>query len=130
MLYPSPANPGLGLTTLVLTLSALVIVFILIVLVESTALQLMGWGDLRRSLWGAVLMNLASLLLSIFFLAMAPKFGLPGIGVSWFLSTLIEWLVLQRLGPFPRGRSLLVSGVANVASYLILILPAYLMAPR
>ena len=130
MPYPSPGGFWLGLGALVLTLSALVIVFVLIILVEGTVLQLMGWGDLRRSMWSAFLMNLASLVFSLFFLGLAPKLGVPGLGLAWFLSTLVEWAVLQRLERGRRGRNLLIAIAANLASYLILILPAYLTAPR
>jgi hypothetical protein len=118
--------PVLGI--LALEAAMLVIVFALIVLIESTVMQLLGWGDRRRSVKGALLMNLLSVIVTLIFLGLAPRWGISGLLLSGLASVLLEWLVLQRLEP-GRGRyNLLVALAANLASYLLLLLPAFLMA--
>jgi hypothetical protein len=54
------AGPGLVVGLLAFGVAFVFILFLLIVLVETVALQLLRWGDFRSSLKASVLMNLAS----------------------------------------------------------------------
>ena len=103
-----------------------IILFMLIVLAETVALQLLRWGDFRRSLRAAFWMNLASTPVGLLFLWLTPALGLPGILIAWALSALIEWLVLVRLQPGEVRLNLIAAVIANLASYLLLIIPSYL----
>ena len=105
-----------------------IILFLLIVLVETVALQLLRWGDLRGSLRASFWMNLASTVVGLFFLWLVPALGLLGILIAWALSALIEWLVLMRLQRGERQLNLIVAVIANLASYLLLIIPSYLLS--
>jgi hypothetical protein len=98
----------------------------LIIIIESAVLQLMRWGDFKRSLAGAIWMNLASTLFGLIFTLLANELGGFSLLISWALSVVIEALVLMRHKPGERRHNWLVALVANLASYLILILPAYL----
>jgi hypothetical protein len=109
-------------------LAFFIILFLLIALVETVALQLLRWGDFKRCLKASVMMNLASTVLGLLFLWLVPALGWLGISIAWALSVLIEWLVLMRLQPGERRLNLMAAVVANLASYLLLIVPSYLMS--
>lgn len=109
-----------------LVIGALVVLLLLIIVIESAALQLIGWGDLRRTLRSSLYMNLGSMLLTFLFLALIPQLGSLGLLFGWFVSVVIESLVLRRMKP-EGGRSNWTAAIlANLASYAILILPVYL----
>jgi hypothetical protein len=120
------AAPGLVLGQLALTAGFLVLLFALIVLVESVVLQVLRWGSFKRSLRGSFWMNLASTLVGFLVLSLVPRLGFIGLLIAWALSVLIEWLVLARFQPGEQRYTLSLAGSANVVSYLLLILPAYL----
>jgi hypothetical protein len=122
------AGPGLVVGLLVFGVAFVIILFLLIVLVETVALQLLGWGDFKSSVKAAVLMNLASTLLGLAFLWLVPVLGFLGIVIAWALSVLIEWLVLMRLNRSENRRNLIIAAVANLASYALLIVPSYLLS--
>ncbi|MEW5870110.1 MAG: hypothetical protein AB1894_12600 [Chloroflexota bacterium] len=126
---PDVAGPGLLIGIYALGIGILCVLFLLIVVIESAVLQFMRWGSFRRSLRGSFLMNLASTLVGFFFLALLPQWKLLGILVAWALSVLIEGLVLLRLQRDAGRRNWTVALVANLVSYAILIVPAYLFAP-
>jgi len=118
--------PGLVLGQLALTVGFLVFLFALIVLVESVVLQVLRWGSFKRSLRGAFWMNLASTLAGFLLLSLVPHLGFLALLVAWVLSVLIEWAVLARFQPGSRRYTLSLALSANLVSYLLLILPAYL----
>jgi len=118
------AGPSL-LISFGFTIVALIIMFFLIVIIETAVLQLMRWGKFRASLKTSFWMNLGSTLVGFLFLAMVPQFGLLGLVFGWFASVLIEALVLMRFKPGERRHNWLVSLIANLASYMILLLPTY-----
>jgi len=123
---PDVAAPGLVLGQLALTAGFLVLLFSLIVLVESVVLQVMRWGSFKRSLRGSFWMNLASTLVGFFVLSLVPRLGFLGLLVAWMLSVLIEWAVLARFQPGQKRYMVSLALSANLVSYLLLILPAYL----
>ena len=123
---PDVAAPGLVLGQLALTAGFLVLLFSLIVLVESVVLQVMRWGSFKRSLRGSFWMNLASTLVGFFVLSLVPRLGFLGLLVAWMLSVLIEWAVLARFQPGQKRFTLTLALSANLVSYLLLILPAFL----
>jgi len=123
---PDVAAPGLVLGQLALTAGFLVLLFSLIVLVESVVLQVLRWGSFKRSLRGSFWMNLASTLVGFFVLSLVPRLGFLGLLVAWMLSVLIEWAVLARFQPGQKRYMVSLALSANLVSYLLLILPAYL----
>ncbi len=123
---PDVAAPGLVLGQLALTAGFLILLFSLIVLVESVLLQVLRWGSFKRSLRGSFWMNLASTLVGFFVLSLVPRLGFLGLLVAWAISVLIEWAVLARFQPGKKRYTLTLALSANLVSYLLLILPAYL----
>ncbi len=124
--FPDVATPGLVLGQLALTAGFLVLLFFLIVFVETVVLQVLRWGNFKRSLRGSFWMNLASTLAGFLVLSLVPRLGLWGLLVAWVLSVLIEWAVLAHFEPGARRYTLSLALSANLVSYLLLIMPAYL----
>jgi hypothetical protein len=119
------AAPGLVLGQLALTAGFLVLLFSLIVLVESVVLQVLRWGSFKRSLRGSFWMNLVSTLAGFLVLSQVPRLGFWGVLIAWAMSVLIEWAVLVRFQPGEKRYTFSLSISANAVSYLLLILPAY-----
>ena len=111
-----------------LIVAALFVFFLLVVLAESVVLQLLGWGDLRQSLRSSFFMNLVSSPFVIISLALVPRLGLSGLLISFVTSILCESLVLARLKKVSLRESWWIAITANLASYLIFILPTYLFS--
>ena len=120
------AAPGLVLGQLALTAGFLVLLFSLIVLVESVVLQVLRWGSFKRSLRGSFWMNLASTLIGFLVLSLVPRLGFAGLLIAWAASVLIEWAILARYQPGEKRYTFSLAMSANLVSYLLLILPAYL----
>jgi hypothetical protein len=123
---PDVAAPGLVFGQLALTAIFLVLLFSLIVFVESVVLQVLRWGSFKRSLRGSFWMNLASTLVGFLLLSLVPRLGFIGLLIAWAVSVLIEWAVLARFQPGEKRFTLSLALSANLVSYLLLILPAYL----
>jgi hypothetical protein len=124
-LFLDIAAPGVAFSVLALTIGAFFILLMLIIVIESTALQWLAWDTFRRCLRAATWMNLASLVVGFFFLVMIPQFGWFGLVVALALSTGIEGLVLLHLKPGQRRQNWRAAIVANLASYLLLLFPIY-----
>jgi hypothetical protein len=120
------AAPGLVLGKLALTAGFLILLFSLIVLVESVALQVLRWGSFKRSLRSSFWMNLASTLVGFLVLSLVPRLGFLGLVIAFGVSVLIEWAILVRYQPDEKRYTLSLALSANLVSYLLLILPAYL----
>lgn len=109
----------------ILFIATLLIVFALVLLIEVVILQLMRWGSFWECIRSALLMNLASLVVSAILLALVPRFGFYSLAIAFALSTLIEGGVLTWLKRSAWGYNFLVAFCANLASNLVLILPAF-----
>jgi hypothetical protein len=113
---------------LLLGLVLLILVVLLIVVIESVILQLLRWGNFKRSLSGALWMNAVSSFVGLPFVLLVPRFGYPSLLIGWTLTVVIEALVLTRLKPETKRQNWVISIIANITSYLILILPSTMMA--
>jgi hypothetical protein len=122
------AIPGSSLGTLVLGGLALTMVFVLVVFVETVALQLQSWGEFKTSLRASLWMNLASLLVLFGSLSLVTRFHSTSLFVSFALSVPIEAFVLKRLRLDQENDIWRAAILSNIASYLLLILPAYLIS--
>lgn len=115
------AAPGLLLS---LGVILFILVVLLIIVIESTLLQLLRWGNFKSCLKGALWMNVASSLLGLVLILFIPQFGRWMLVAAWSLSVIIEALVLNRLKPESKRLNWIGSTLANTASYLIVIVPA------
>jgi uncharacterized membrane protein YhaH (DUF805 family) len=113
------------MATFLLLVITLLIVFLLTVLIEAVVMQLLRWGDFKQSSLASLGMNLASILAWLIMVALVQEIGIIGILVAMLLSFLIEGGVLARLRPGQLKYNFLVAFAANLASYLILLLPAF-----
>lgn len=119
---------------LLLTLAMLAVLFCLVVVIEAAVLQWLNWGDLRISLRAALQINLVTALPLFIFLGLAPAWGPLSLLAAWAVCTLVEGLLLARSrcspGQQPNWlRGMVVALIANLASFLVLILPSYWLAP-
>ncbi len=107
---------GAGLGTAVLWFAAVVVV-------EAIVLTSMQWASFGRSLRASLAMNALTTVVGFFLvgalLALPPAVWVAGAFVA---SVLLEWGVLERIKRLPKRRSLVVSLVANVVSYVPLAL--------
>ncbi len=115
---------------LALTLTMLIVLLCLIVVIESAILQFLNWGDVRRSLRTSLQINLLTAPLLLVFLGLTPVLGVFSLWIAWGICTLVEGLLLARLvRSVDRRRDVLrglvLALIANLASFLALILPSY-----
>ena len=141
-------DPGIGalLVFAYLSTAATLWVSLSVVAIEAAALVLMRWGSIARSLAASVAMNLLSfavgfaILMLVIFLgsedeAVALLDRLPGLMgywiAAWLVSVLSEAPFLQALRRRGSRRRLswYASLVANVASYVLLILVMSAIGP-
>jgi hypothetical protein len=113
---------------LALTIGALVVLLLVIIVIESAALQWLRWAGFKRSLRASLLMNLASTPISLLGLVLAPILGIWGLLISGVLAVIIETLVLRRLKPDAGPLNGWAALAANLASYLILLFPIFRFA--
>jgi len=109
-----------------LTIAFLILLFGLIALFETVALQALRWGNFRRALQGAFWMNLASALPVLLAFSQVPRLGFFGLLIGWAVSVAIEYAVLNHMQPGAKRYTLALAASANIVSFLLLILPAYL----
>lgn len=129
-LLPSISAQQSSASVLALTLATLLIVYFLIVLIESVVLQLLGWGTFKRSWLASMLVNLATTMLLVFLLTFIQRIGLPGLVVAWVLSVLVEGVILMLIKRGATRQNWVAAFFANTASYLILLMPAFLYSQR
>jgi len=118
------SSGGIGL--ILLTALSIAILILLITLVEMVTLQLLRWGNTRQSMRASIAMNLTSSVVGILLLALFPQPNGRNLLIAWFILVAIEGGVLTRLRPQTPRYNWFIAAVANLASYIILILPAFL----
>ena len=80
------------------------------------------------SLLAALLVNTISSIVGIVLLIFLQDIPMAWIVIAFFLSIIIEGVILVLIQPVTRWKALLYALLANLASYLILIVPAYLIS--
>lgn len=108
-----------------LELGAALLYWLVIVVVESAMLQFVGWGDLRQSLKGSMLANLASSLLIAASLFAIPRLGLLSLLLGFLIALPVEAWVLKKIQSNDRRASFSIAFIINLVSFGILILPIY-----
>ena len=118
------AGPGVLVAVAVYGLGALIAITLVISLIESVVLYLLKWARFGRSLWASVLMNATSSIVGSILIVI----GLYQTSFVWFvaafiLSVVIEAGVLVLMKRGSARQNWTVALVANLASYLFIILP-------
>jgi len=127
---PDVIAPSMVLVTLGFGVAVLCLLNVLISLVEGVTLTLLKWNAFPRSLLASLLVNTISSLAGGVLLIILQDTPPVWILITLLLSILIEGLVLLKLQPTAGRRTWLFSIAANLSSYLIIILPAYLISLR
>jgi hypothetical protein len=117
-----PSSPYL---LLIFGFLALLVVDILIALVEGVILTLLSWSLFKASMTTSVIMNLASGLINGILLILLQRTPLIWLPLSFILSVIIEGFVMTYFKRDTLRQNILFVLLANLASYIILILPAY-----
>ncbi len=110
---------------IVLGFLALLVVNVLIALVEGVALTLLKWNPFRPCMAVSLIMNMTSGLVNGLLLILLQHSPLIWIPISFLISIVIESFILTYFKRQALGKNFLFALVANLASYLLLILPSY-----
>jgi hypothetical protein len=119
-------RPAAAVGLYILVALAILILICLITLVEAVTLQLLGWGNTRQSIRASLAMNVPSSVAGIILLVLFPQPNLRHLLIAWPILVIIEAAVLSRLRPQTLRYDWFTAVVANLASYLLLVLPAFL----
>ncbi len=111
------AGPGL-LAVLGAGIGLAVVLFVVVVLVEAAVLRLVRWGSFRRSLLASLLMNIASVIVGLFFISLSFIHPVVWLLLAFGLSILIEGGVLVLMDRARAGRGVLAALIANLVTYL------------
>ena len=125
------AGPGVLIAIAAFSIVALIVLTLLITIAEAIVMLLLKWDKFGRSLWASLLMNVTSTIFGGVLIAL----GVLGGSYAWLvaafvLSVLIEGGVLMLMKRGAVRQNLLTSLIANLASYLVIILPIILLNAR
>jgi hypothetical protein len=124
-LLPAITGPAASYVLLIFGFLALVVVDLLLGLIEAVALTLLSWNPSRTCIKVSFLMNIISGIINGILLVLLQSNPFLWLPISFAISLLVEGLIMTY---FKRGalrqNSLFVL-IANLASYILLILPAY-----
>lgn len=125
---PEPDGQAAGIPEMLVNT---LLVTALVGLVEAVVLTLLQWGDFRRSLGAALLMNIASSALGVVLKLMLDVNFLSGVApfiVAYLLSVVIEYGVLTLFNRDAARQNLVAALAANTVSYALIgssvLLPA------
>ena len=125
------AGPGVLIAIAAFSIVALIVLTIIITIAEAIVMLLLKWDKFGRSLLASLLMNVTSTIFGGVLIAL----GVLGGSYAWLvaafvLSVLIEGGVLMLMKRGEVRQNLLTSLIANLASYLVIILPIILLNAR
>jgi hypothetical protein len=118
-------GPAAVILLVVLGILALIVVYLLVGLIEGVVLTLLSWGSSRASMTVSIIMNLSSGLINGVLLILLQHTPLLWLPISFVLSLLIEISIMTYFKRETPAKNSLYALVINLASYIILILPAY-----
>ena len=122
------AGPVFGMEDLFAFGFGIILFILLLALIEAGVLVSLKWGNFRRSLKASVSMNLTSTLFGVGVVLVATR-GLTLVSIwvavacAFFLCVLIEGGILMLLKREATLLNWVVSLVANLTSYFLVILP-------
>ena len=125
------AGPGVLIAIAAFSIVALIVLTLIITIAEAIVMLLLKWDKFGRSLWASLLMNVTSTIFGGVLIAL----GVLGGSYAWLvaafvLSVLIEGGVLMLMKRGEVRQNLLTSLIANLTSYLVIILPIILLNAR
>ena len=125
------AGPGVLIAIAAFSIVALIVLTLIITIAEAIVMLLLKWDKFGGSLWASLLMNVTSTIFGGVLIAL----GVLGGSYAWLvaafvLSVLIEGGVLMLMKRGEVRQNFLTSLIANLASYLVIILPIILLNTR
>ena len=108
-------------------LLALCLATVVITVLEGLVLWLLHWGSFKRALLAAFVMNLATTILGVGIIPFTISLGYWGLLIDLALSILAEGGILMLFKRDAARENWLAALAANTASYLLVILPLYLV---
>jgi len=118
-------GPASGYLLLGFGFLALLVVNLLIALIEGVALTLLAWNPFRASLKVSFIMNMISGIINGILLIILQRTPFVWLPISFVLSLLIEGFIMTYFKRDALRQNSLFILFANLASYILLILPAY-----
>jgi hypothetical protein len=110
---------------LIFGIMALIVIDLLIAVVEGVALTLLNWNPFRTSMMVSTIMNLISGIATGILLVLLQRSPLIWLPVSFALSLIIEAVIMTYFKRDSFWQNCLYVLLANLASYILLILPAF-----
>jgi hypothetical protein len=126
----SITGPYSGYLLIVLGFLALLVIDLIIALIEGVTLTLLKWYPFRTSLIVSLIMNIFSGIINGILLILLQQNPLIWLPISFIISFLIETFVMTFFKRDALPKNSLYAFIANLASYLLLILPAYYFGTR
>jgi hypothetical protein len=123
-------EPALSYLLLVFGFLALLVVDLIIALIEGVTLTLLRWNPFRQSLTISLIMNIVSGILNGILLILLQRTPLVWLPVSFVISLLIEGFIMTYFKRNAIRQNSLFVLLANLASYILFILPAYYFGTR
>jgi len=127
MIANMPSSPYLFL---VLGFLALLVVDLLIALVEGVFLTWLSFLPFRQSMSVSFIMNIISGIVNGVLLVILQRWPYIWLPISFVLAVVIESFVMTYFKRHDLRRNILLALLVNLASYVILILPAYYFGSR
>lgn len=118
-------GPSASYLLLIFGFLALLVVDLIIALIKGVTLTLLRWNPFRQSLTISLIMNIASGIPNGILLILLQRTPLVWLPVSFVISLLIEGFVMTYYKRDAIRQNVLFVSIANLASYILLILPAY-----
>jgi|GEM_PF-1491134 len=118
-------GPSAPYLLLIFGFLALLVVNLLIALVEGVTLTLLGWNLFRISMKVSFIMNIISGIVNGILLVLLQRSPFVWLPVSFVISLIVEVFILTYFKREAFRQNCLFVFIANLSSYLLLILPAY-----
>jgi hypothetical protein len=106
------------------------LVILLIALVEAVILAFLKWASFGQCLASSAIANFLSTIITILLIVWVKQPHISYLAIGWVISVLADTFILHLFKRQPASRTLLSAMLANLVSYLILILPVFYFGQR
>jgi predicted membrane channel-forming protein YqfA (hemolysin III family) len=118
-------GPAAPVVLLIFGFLAMLMVDLLLGLIEGVALTLLSWNPTRTCMKVSFIMNLVSGVVNGILLILLQSNPLIWLPISFVISLLVEGIILTYFKRDSLRQNSLFVFIANLSSYLLLILPAF-----
>src|SRR4030042_6017839 len=118
-------GPAAPYVLLIFGFLALLVVNLLVAVIEGVVLTLLPWNPFRISMTVSFIMNIISGILNGILLVLLQRSPFVWLPLSFILSLMIELFVMTYFKRIIFRQNCLFAFLVNLASYILLILPAY-----